>query len=101
MAGVAEDSMMFLVRRLSIDYMRAARLGAALEVETRLQTLRGASMTLIQEVINFENGHILARLLVDIGCVAAGRNGGARPRRMPSAVVERLWAATPPDTASG
>ena len=101
MAGVAEDSMMFLVRRLSIDYMRAARLGAALEVETRLQTLRGASMTLIQEVINFENGHILARLLVDIGCVAAGRNGGARPRRMPSAVVERLRAATPPDTAPG
>ena len=101
MAGVAEDSMMFLVRRLSIDYMRAAGLGAALEVETRLQTLRGASMTLIQEVINFENGHILARLLVDIGCVAAGRDGGTRPRRMPSAVVERLWAVSPPDIALG
>ena len=72
-----------------------------MKVETRLQSLRGASMTLIQEVINFENGHILARLLVDIGCVAAGRDGGARPRRMPSAVVERLRAATPPDTAPG
>ena len=99
MAAGAEDSMMFVVRRLSIDYMRAAGLGAALKVETRLQSLRGASMTLIQEVINFENGHILARLLVDIGCVAAGRDGG--PRRMPSAVVERLRAATPPDTAPG
>ena len=91
--------MMFVVRRLSIDYMRAAGLGAALKVETRLQSPRGTSMTLIQEVINFENGHILARLLVDIGCVAAGRDGGARPRRMPSAVVERLRAArrqTPP-----
>ena len=101
MAGVAEDSMMFVVRRLSIDYMRAAGLGAALKVETRLQSLRGASMTLIQEVINFENGHILARLLVDIGCVAAGRDGGTRPLRMPSAVVERLRAATPPDNAQG
>ena len=101
MAAGAEHSMMFVVRRLSIDYLRAARLGAALKVETRLQSLRGASMTLIQEVINFENGHILARLLVDIGCVAAGRDGGARPRRMPSAVVERLRAATPPDTALG
>ena len=101
MAAGVEDSMMFLVRWLSIDYMRAAGLGAALKVETRLQSLRGASMTLIQEVINFENGHILARLLVDIGCVAAGRDGGARPRRMPSAVVERLRAATPPDTAPG
>ena len=101
MVAGAEDSMMFVVRRLSIDYMRAAGLGAALKVETRLQSLRGASMTLIQEVINLENGHILARLLVDIGCVAAGRDGGARPRRMPSAVVERLRAATPPDTAPG
>ena len=101
MAAGAEDSMMFVVRRLSIDYMRAAGLGAALKVQTRLQSLRGASMTLIQEVINFENGHILARLLVDIGCVAAARDGGARPRRMPSAVVERLRAATPPDTAPG
>ena len=101
MAAGAEDSTMFVVRRLSIDYIRAARLGAALKVETRLQSLRGASMTLIQEVINFENGHILARLLVDIGCDAAARDGGARPRRMPSAVVERLRAATPPDTAPG
>ena len=101
MAAGAEDSMMFVVRRLSIDYMRVVGLGAALKVETRLQSLRGASMILIQEVINFENGHILARLLVDIGCVAAGRDRGARPRRMPSAVVERLPAATPPDTAPG
>ena len=101
MAAGAEDRMMFVVRRLSIDHMRVAGLGAALKVETRLQSLRGASMTLIQDVINFENGHILARLLVDIGCVAAGRDGGARPRRMPSAVVERLRAATPPDSAPG
>ena len=101
MEAGAKDSMMFVVRRLSIDYMREARLGAALKVETKLQLLRGASMTLIQEVINFENGHILARLLVDIGCVAASRGGGARPRRMPSSVVERLRAAMPPDIAPG
>ena len=60
MAARAEDSMMFMVRRLSIDYIRSARLGAALKIETRLQSLRGASMTLIQKAINFENGHILA-----------------------------------------
>ena len=54
LAANAEDGMMFVVRRLSIDYMRAAGLGAALKVETRLQSLRGASMTLIREVINFK-----------------------------------------------
>ena len=106
MAAGAEDSMMFVVRRLSIDYMRAAGLGAALRVETGLQALRGASMTLRQDIYrsddgNFDDGHILARLLVDIGCGAASKDGGTRPRRMPSAVVERLRAATPPDTAPG
>ena len=105
-AAGAEDSMMFVVRRLSIDYMRAAGLGATLRGETGLQALRGASMTRRQDIYrsddgNFDDGHILARLLVDIGCVAAGRDGGARPRRMPSAVVERLRSATPPDTAPG
>ena len=54
MAVVAEDRMMFVVRRLSIDYMHAGWLGRAFKVETRLQLLRGASMTLIREVINFK-----------------------------------------------
>ena len=42
MAAGALDSMMFVVRRLRIDYMRAAKLGAALKVKTKLQSLRGA-----------------------------------------------------------
>ncbi len=105
-AGVAEGGVMFVVRRLTIDYRRAAGLGATLRVETGLQALRGASMTLRQDIYrsddgNFDDGHILARLLVDIGCVAASKDGGTRPRRMPSAVVERLKASTPPDPASG
>ena len=98
--------MMFVVRRLNIDYRRAAGLGAALRVETRPQALRGASMTLVQDIYRFDDGkiddgHILARLLVDRGCVAAGKDGGARPRRMPSAVAERLRTTTPPDPSSG
>ena len=99
--GGDPDGMLFVVRRLNIDYRRAAGLGAALRVETRLQALRGASMTLVQDISNFDDGHILARLLVDIGCVAAGKDGGTRPRRMPSAVVERLRTTTPPDPGSG
>ena len=109
--GAPDDSMMFVVRRLNIDYRRAAGLGAALRVETRLQALRGASMTLVQDIYRFDDGkfddgkiddgHILARLLVDIGCVAASKDGGARPRRMPSDVADRLRTATPPDPAPG
>ena len=100
-ADAADGGMMFVVRRLTVDYRRAAGLGAALRVETRLEALRGASMTLRQDVVDFDNGHILARLLVDIGCVATSKDGGTRPRRMPSDVVDRLRTTTPPDPASG
>ena len=99
--GPPLDGLMLVVRRLNIDYLTPAGLGAALRVETRMRALRGASMQLEQAIMNFENGHILARLLVDIVCVAASKDGGKRPRRIPSAVVDRLRAATPPDPASG
>ena len=100
-ADAPADGVMFVVRRLSVDYRRAAGLGAALKVTTRMLQLKGASMQLEQLVTNFEDGHILARLVVDIGCVSAALDGGKRPRRMPSAVVEKLRAATPPDNAAG
>ena len=91
--AAADGGMMFVVRRLTVDYRRAAGLGAALRVDTRLEALRGASMSLRQDVVDFDNGHILARLLVDIGCVAVSRDGGTRPRRMPSDLAERLRQA--------
>ena len=51
------------------------------------------TMKLQQTITNFENGHILARLLVDIGCVAPNLDGGKRPRRMPSVLADRLRQA--------
>ena len=71
----------------------AAGLGTPLCVETRMLKLSGASMKLQQTITNFENGHILARLLVDIGCVAPNLDGGKRPRRMPSVLADRLRQA--------
>jgi len=100
-AGPPLNGVMLVVRRLNIDYLTPAGLGAALRVETRMKALRGASMQLDQTIMNFDDGHILARLLVDIVCVAASKDGGKRPRRIPSVVVDRLRDATPPDTVSG
>ena len=100
-SGPPLNGAMIVVRRLNIDYLSPAGLGDALRVETRMNALRGASMQLNQTIINFEDGHILARLLVDTVCVAASKDGGKRPRRIPSVVADRLRAATPPDTATG
>ncbi|MEX0503452.1 YbgC/FadM family acyl-CoA thioesterase [Alphaproteobacteria bacterium LSUCC0719] len=100
-AGPPLEGAILVVRRLNIDYLMPAGLGAALRVETRMNMLRGASMQLDQSIMNFEDGHILARLLVDIVCVATSKDGGRRPRRIPSVVADRLRASMPPDTAAG
>ena len=89
------EAFIFVVRRVTVDYMRAAGLGEALLVETCIERLRGASMELQQTVTNFEDGHILARLVVDIGCVAPTVGGGKRPRRIPGAVVDKLSQSVP------
>ena len=88
-----DTAVMLVVRRVEVDFIMAAGLGAALRIETRMLKLGGASMKLEQTITNFDNGHILARLLVDIGCVAPHLDGGKRPRRMPSVLADRLKQA--------
>ena len=93
------EAVMLVVRRVEVDFMMTAGLGAELRVETALLKLGGASMKLQQTIrhvgegTKIEDGHILARLLVDIGCVAQHVDGGKRPRRMPSDLAERLRQA--------
>ena len=89
-ALLADAGQGFVVRRIEIDFVRPAKLGAAVEVTSRLDRLGGASMKLFQIIRNIEDGHILARLFVDIGFVAF--NAGETPRiaRLPAAVRSRL-----------
>ena len=91
--GGDEKAVMLVVRRVEVDFVMAARLGTPLCVGTRMLKLGRASMKLQQTITNFENGHILARLLVDIGCVAPNQDGDKRPRRMPSVLADRLRQA--------
>ena len=78
------------MRRIETDFLHPAKLGAALEVTSRLDRLGGASMKLCQTVKNSEDGHILARLLVDIGFVAFNEGGTPRIARLPATVKSRL-----------
>ena len=90
MQSADPDGFAFVVRRIEIDYAEPAGLGAALRITSEMVKMGGASMKIEQTVINHENGHILARLLVDIVCVRFTEQGGARPRRLPEDVVRKL-----------
>ena len=89
-AMLADDRLGFVVRRIEIDFRLPAGLGDILDVESSLLRLGGASLKLQQKIINRENRHILARLVVEIGLVRL--KDGARPKicRLPVAVKAKF-----------
>jgi acyl-CoA thioester hydrolase len=72
-----ETGIAFTVRRLSADYRAAARLDDALTVETRIEEIGAATLSLDQQIRR--EGATLVALNVVVACV--GRDG--RPRRLP------------------
>src|SRR5580658_609775 len=86
-AMVEQFGMMFLVRRLEVDYERGARLDDALTVETEVLEAGGASVRLRQTVRDKDG--ICAVLAVRLACV---RLEGNKPGRIPPLWRERLTA---------
>ena len=80
----------FVVRRIEIDFLLPSGLGAVLEVESSLLRLGGASLTLQQNIMNLENGHILARLVVDIRLVEFRNGCPPKIRRLPAAIKTKF-----------
>jgi acyl-CoA thioester hydrolase len=72
-----ETGVAFAVRRLSADYRAAARLDDALTVETAIEAIGAATLSLDQQIRR--DGETLVALDVLVACV--GRDG--RPRRVP------------------
>ena len=70
--------LMFMVRRLEIDYVRAARLDESLTVVTEALAVRGASVVLQQDVQNANGSCAVAK--VRLACVQVGGN---KPGRIP------------------
>jgi acyl-CoA thioester hydrolase len=68
----AERGLVFVVRRLEIDYLAPARFDDLLAVETEVTELRGARMLMEQRVCR--GGALLARASVTVACMdAAGK----------------------------
>lgn len=61
----------FVVRRMTIDFLAPARMDDKIEVVTEPREMRGASMTLRQEVRRGEQVLVTADVMV--ACVRAGR----------------------------
>ena len=78
--------LVFVVRRMSLDFVSPARMDDLLTVVTRTRTLRGASMQLAQEV---RRGDVLlVAAEVTVACVRDGR-----AVRLPEALRRRLGPA--------
>ncbi|MDP4023145.1 tol-pal system-associated acyl-CoA thioesterase [Methylobacterium sp. NEAU 140] len=85
----AARGLVFVVRRMSLDFARPAGMDDLLTVLTRTLDLRGASMRLAQEVRR--EGDLLVAADVTVACVRDGR-----AVRLPDALRARL---APPDAA--
>lgn len=75
--------LVFVVRRMSLDFLRPARMDDLLTVVTRTRALRGASMQLAQEVRRGDA--VLVAAEVTVACVRDGR-----AVRLPDALRRQL-----------
>ena len=74
----------FAVRRMTIDWLKPARMDDVLCVETRTLSVRGATLDLAQRILRGEEELITATVLV------AALSGG-RPVRIPDELRALLW----------
>jgi len=85
-------TLMFVVRRVEVDYLRPARLDDSLIVVTESRAVGGASVLLRQEVRGPEGA--CAILTVRLACVKPGESKPGRlPQRWRSALTEMCAAA--------
>ena len=89
-AMLVAENLGFVVRRVEIDFLLPSGLGTVLEVESSLLRLGGASLILQQNIMNRENGHILARLVVDIGLVKFSKRNLPKICRVPAAIKTKF-----------
>ena len=80
----------FIVRRIEIDFLLPSGLGTVLEVESRLLRLGGASLKLQQNIMNRENGHILALLVIEVGLVEFREGGLVKICRLPTTIKAKF-----------
>src|SRR4051812_30851107 len=84
-AMVAQDGLMLVVRRCTAEFHRSARLDDALEIETRVSGVTGASILLDQAVRR--GSEVLVEMTVTIACVTKEGRATRLPDRLRRSVV--------------
>ena len=77
------EQVAFVVRRMTVDYLAPARLDEQLEVQSEITSLRGASLTFAQRIVN-SGGALLSQADVLIACIDPHQ---MKPRALPKSIV--------------
>jgi len=77
------ESIAFVVRRMTVDYLAPARLDDLLEIQSAVTSMRGTSMVFTQRIVNAD-GRILNEAEVLIVCVDLL---SMKPRALPKSIV--------------
>jgi acyl-CoA thioester hydrolase len=78
-----EDALAFAVRRMTIDWLKPAKMDDMITVETKITQIRGASLVLYQRIVMGEIALLTAEVLV-----ALVQNG--KPARLTQALQAKL-----------
>lgn len=81
---LASQGLVFAVRRMAIDFDRAARIDDVIEVRTEVEQLGGASVTLRQEVVR--GAEFLVRATVTVALLSLD----GRVKRFPASIRQAL-----------
>jgi acyl-CoA thioester hydrolase len=82
--GLHGERLVWVVRRMEIDFVSPARIDDILAIATRVEEISGARIVMAQKVF------CDARLLVEARVEAAIVNGEGRPRRFPKDWIARF-----------
>ncbi|HGM5492306.1 TPA: tol-pal system-associated acyl-CoA thioesterase [Serratia fonticola] len=80
---LSEDHVAFAVRRMTVDYLLPARLDDLLEVQSNITSIRGASLTFAQRIVN-SDGTLLSQADVLIACIDPHQ---MKPIALPKSIV--------------
>jgi acyl-CoA thioester hydrolase len=83
------EGLIFAVRRMTIDYLKPARMDDVLVIDTHTAEMRGASLTIAQQILRGEE--VLVTAEVRVAAILGGR-----PARIPDALRSILAGGEDP-----